>query len=173
MALGMLLAGLEVILVVFKEPLSRARQAQNIEKQIADAKAETMKAREQTHIRQAELTAARTRADAAKAALKLAKDDIADAPKAREILIHEVGEPGILPIFRAQLRKTLPPAAEPNQGLFWSRENFVDVWATNPEAAEKVASRLFASKAGYELGTFRPLEKSPPSPTPASQDAAA
>ncbi len=173
--LAMFLAGLEVVLQVFKESISRVPQAQGIEKQILEAKAETLKARELTQIRQAELAAVKTRSEAAKAALQQANHDIADAPKAREIFIHEVGEPGILPIFRASLRRNLSDKPEPNQVLFWSYENFVDVWATNPDAAERVASRLFSAKAGYELGAFRQIEKTAaPSPgASTSQEAAA
>jgi hypothetical protein len=159
--MAVFLAGLEIVLLLFKESISRVPQAQGIEKQIMEARAETIKARELTQIRQAELTAAKTRKEAAATALRQATHDVADAPAAREIFIHEVGEPGILPIFRASLRRTLSDKPEPNQVLFWSYENFVDVWATNPDAAERVASRLFAAKAGYELGRFRQLEKQP------------
>ena len=87
--------------------------------------------------------------------------------------------PGILPKLRAPLSRTFSGTPEPNQALLWSYENFVDVWASNPAAAEKVASRLFTAKAGYEIGEFKlvdaPAVASDPtaSPSSSSEEAAA
>lgn len=171
LALAGLLAGLEIALFVFKEPLLRAPQARDLERQIESAKVEAVRARDLTQIRQAESNAARTRNEAALAALRQASRDLAAAQTPREMLVHRAGEAGPLPLFRAPLRKTLPPTPEENQALLWSYDNAVDVWAANPAAAQKIAARVFAAKAGYEFGEFKRVDAGAAEAAP--QDAAA
>ena len=69
-------------------------------------------------------------------------------------LIHTLGEHGAGTRFRAPLAKQLPEKPEPSQELVWACKNFVDVWASDMEAAREIAVRQFPAKRHYQVGEF-------------------
>lgn len=161
LGLAAMAIGLEVVLYVLRGSLLRVHQTDRLERQAKDAQAELQQAKERSAARQAELTAERDEAEAALAALRKASRDLADSQRPREVLIHRLGDPGAGTLFRAVLRKTLPDTPEENQTLFWSYENFIDVWASSPVRAEEIAARHFAAQAGYVVGAFQPVVAAP------------
>lgn len=160
---GMLamLAGIEVLLMVFKATLLRAGQAQSLESQIEELKEEFKTAQERNREREIELKAANVVTADAQAALRRASTELAESQQSRDVLVHRLGEPpGEL--YRASLTKTLPSPSEENQVLIWSCPHLVEVWAIEPEHALELATRNFTEKAGYALGPFQVLASTPP-----------
>jgi hypothetical protein len=171
LALAALIAAFEVVLFVFRGILLRANQTERLERQAREAQDELRQVQERSKERQAELAAARDEAETALAALRQASRELADAQRPREVLVHRLGDPVDGTLFRAALRKTLPDTPEENQTLFWSYENFVDVWASNARRAHDIAARHFAAKAGYVLGQFEELTGAGANAQSRSQDA--
>lgn len=161
LGLAAMAVGLEVVLYVLRGSLLRIHQTERLERQAKDAQTELQQLKERSAARQAELTTVRDQAETALAMMRKASRDLADSQRPREVLIHRLGEPGAGTLFRAALRKTLPDTPEENQTLFWSYENFVDVWASSPVRAEEIAARHFAAKAGYSVGAFQPVVATP------------
>lgn len=158
LALSVMTIGLEVLLFVFKGPLLRVAEAQVLQRRIDAAQAEVTQAREQIAMRQAEKTTADAELAKARAALKQAEEDLAAGRRPRELLLHRIGGPGGGTLFRASLTKVLPAKAEPNQMLLWSRDNVIELQASDPATAQKIAARAFAAKAGYALGPLQPVD---------------
>lgn len=158
LALSVMTIGLEVLLFVFRGPLLRAAQAQVLQGRIDATQAEVAQAKEQVAARQSELTTAEADVAKARAALKLAEEELAAGRRPRELMVHRIGGPAAPTLFRATISKVLPATPEPNQALLWSYENVVELHAGDAASAQKVASRAFAAKAGYALGTFRRVD---------------
>lgn len=159
-AMLMLLAGLEVVLFIFKGTLLHVGQAQGLERQIEDLKVELKAAQERCREREPELAAAVKKSEEALAALRRASTELAESQQPRDVLVHKIGEPPGLQ-FRGAVSKTLPADAEESQVLLWSYRHLVDVWAANPDEAVALASRSFSDQAGYVLSAFQPLDTRP------------
>jgi len=170
--LGLLtvMAGLEALLFVCRGALLQVGQSRGLEREVAKLEEERAEAKERNREREQELAAMTTRVHEAQAALRQAGTAVAESQQARDVLVHRLGESSG-PRFRASLRKTLPPAPDPNQVLIWSYPHFVDVWAPEAEGALEVALHSFADRTGYALGPFQPYDDRPlPAPTPPSGD---
>jgi len=158
LALSVMTIGLEVLLFVFKGPLLRAAQAQALQGRINAVQADLSKAKEQVAGRQAELTTAEGDLAKARAALTLAEEELAAGRRPRELMVHRIGGPSAPVLFRATVSKVLPAKPEPNQALLWSYNNVIELQANDAAAAQKLASRAFAAKAGYALGELRRVD---------------
>jgi len=90
-------------------------------------------------------------------------------------LIHTLGTPGDGMRFRAAIGKRLPPQPEAAQGLLWSCQNFVDVWAGDIETARQMATRQFPAKQQYVIGEFAATspKRATEAPPPPRQEKAA
>lgn len=165
--LGLLtvMAGLEVLLFVFRGSLLQLGQSRGIEQKIAELEKERVETLERNQEREKELTAATNRAHQAQADLRRAGTASAESEQARDVLVHRIGDMSG-PKFRATVTKTLGTPPDPNQLLVWSYPHFVDVWAPDPEGALELALHSFTDRAGYTLGPFQPHADRPPPPPP-------
>jgi hypothetical protein len=160
MGLLAVLAGLEILLFVFRGALLQIGQSRGLERQLAELEKERADAKERNQERDRELAAATDRVHEAQASLRRAGTLAAEAQQARDVLVHRLGEPPG-PKFRATLAKTLGTSPDPNQLLIWSYPHFVEVWAPDPAAALEIALHSFTDRAGYTLGPFQPLDDRP------------
>ena len=165
MGLLTVMAGLEVLLFVFRGSLLQVGQMRGIEREIAKLGEERVEAAERNEDRERELKVATDRVHEAQAALRRAGTESAESEQARDVLVHRLGEPPG-PRYRATLTKTLGTPPDPNQLLIWSYPHFVDVWAPDPEGALELALHSFTDRAGYTLGPFQPHADRPPPPPP-------
>lgn len=157
MGLLTVMAGLEVLLFVFRGSLLQVGQMRGIEREIAKLGEERVEAAERNEDRERELKVATDRVHEAQAALRRAGTESAESEQARDVLVHRLGEPPGQR-YRATLTKTLGTPPDPNQLLIWSYPHFVDVWAPDPEGALEVALHSFTDRAGYTLSPFQPLD---------------
>lgn len=103
----------------------------------------------------AELRQAFNDLDRAKNDFESTEKEIVRRQKTDPVLVYQLGaEVGSGYRFRAQVTKTLPEKADPNQTLLWSKESYVEIWTPTEEKARSMALEQFPANQGYALGPF-------------------
>ncbi|MBV8536575.1 MAG: hypothetical protein JO128_13340 [Alphaproteobacteria bacterium] len=144
----------ELFLVLGKDYLLDTRRRASLEASLRQSYVDLQEARKRIEVERAGLIAAIEEADRQRAALSEADDAFARSQKTMPNLIHTLGERNSGIRFRAPLAKELPATPEPSQKLMWSCRNFVDVWASDLQAARQIAEKQFQAKQDYEFGDF-------------------
>src|SRR5258708_8078834 len=93
--------------------------------------------------------------DRSKSNFESTEKEIVRRQKTDPVLVYLLGpEVGSGYRFRAPVTKILPEKPDPNQTLLWSKENFVEIWATTEEKARSFAPEPFSPTHTYTVGPF-------------------
>jgi septal ring factor EnvC (AmiA/AmiB activator) len=162
-ALFAIAVALELFLFIGKDAVLKSRRREGLEESLRQAHADLKEARQRIEARRAALLAAVDAADRQRTELAETDKAFARSQKTSPTLVHTIGEPGTGIRFRATISKRLAPAAEPSLKLIWDCQNYIDVWASEIEAAKNLAAAQFPSKHDYSIGEFAAMPESQPS----------
>lgn len=106
--------------------------------------------------RHGKLTKLQDEVEAARKAVHEVEEQITRGIEVPPVLVHTAGQPGRGKRFRATLSKELPATPDPVQQLIWEKPNFIDVWASDADAAHDAVAGQYKTPNGYQLGAFAP-----------------
>ena len=153
-ALFLCVAAVECFFLLGQDYLLGTRQRAALETALRQSYIDLQTTRKRLESARAVLVAAIDEAEKQRAQLQDAERAFQQSQKILPNLIHTLGTRGDGMRFRAAISKRLPPKPEPAQGLLWSCQNFLDVWAGDIETARQMAARQFPGKQQYAIGEF-------------------
>lgn len=154
---------LELFLLLGKDALLKTRRRDALEASLRQTYTDLKEARQRIEARRTALLAAVDDAERQRGELAEADKAFARSQKTSPTLVHSVGEHGTGVRFRAAISKHLEATAEPSLKLIWGCQNFVDVWASDIDAARAVAAAQLPAKHGYVVGELAAMPEGPPS----------
>ncbi|HTY66807.1 MAG TPA: hypothetical protein VMH36_09155 [Alphaproteobacteria bacterium] len=160
-ALFIVAVAVELFLFLGKDYLLDTRRRAALEASLRQSYIDLQEAKRRIEVERAGLIAAIDEADRQRAALSEADAAFARSQKIMPDLIHTLGERNSGIRFRAPLTKQLPATPEASQKLMWSCRNFLDVWASDANAARQTAEKQFQAKQDYEIGEFAAMPSAP------------
>ncbi len=161
-ALFIVAVAVELFLYLGKDYLLDTRRRAALEASLRQSYLDLQEAKRRIEVERAGLIAALDEADRQRAALSEADAAFARSQKIMPDLIHTLGERNSGIRFRAPLSKQLPATPEASQKLIWSCRNFLDVWASDANAARLAAEKQFQAKQDYDVGEFAAMPSAAP-----------
>lgn len=149
-----LAVALEVFLFVGKDYLLKTRRRSALEASLRQTYADLTEAKKRVDGKRAALLAVVDEVERQRAQLAEVDKAFANSQKQTPTLTYALGETGAGTRFRAEISKELSADAEAAQKLAWSCKNFVDVWASDVETAQRLAASQFPGKHGYAISEF-------------------